>query len=86
MKKKLLWKSFEISKMLHKIFGLEKYLPLKDTLLFHREKFFTVSASAESKDLFDWEYNRLYILHKDCSRSAISLSYHLTRFITALLE
>ena len=55
--------------MLRNIFGLEKYLPLKDTLLFYREKFFTVSASAESKDLFDGEHNRLYILHKDCSRS-----------------
>ena len=55
--------------MLRNIFGLEKYLPLKDTLSFHRKNFFTVSASAKSTDLFDWEHNRLYILHKDCNRS-----------------
>ena len=54
--------------MLRNIFGLEKYLPLKDTLSFHRKIFFTVSASAKSTDLFDWEHNRLYILHKDCNR------------------
>ena len=63
--------------MLRNIFGLEKYLTLKDTLSFHRKNFFTVSASAKSTDLFDWEHNRLYILHKDCNRSDfIELPFH----------